>query len=609
MSGNTVQRNTEQINNALNAIQHRRTTTGNELNTNTNQRQILQNPTGRDYTIYVTDDGEKYSTVERAVKSVDPPATFKPKDEQVFYPNGKPNHQFLKQHFIHEGRLHEHQAIQILKQATHLLSKEPNLLSVPAPVTICGDVHGQYYDLMKLFEVGGDPASTKYLFLGDYVDRGSFSIECLLYLYSLKINYPDTFWMLRGNHECRHLTEYFTFKNECLHKYSEELYEECLVSFNALPLAAIMNEQFFCVHGGLSPQLTSLDSLRKLHRFREPPTKGLMCDLLWADPIEEYDDDNLDQEYVTNVVRGCSFAFTYKAACKFLDRTKLLSVIRAHEAQNAGYRMYKRTKTMGFPSLLTMFSAPNYLDSYNNKAAVLKYENNVMNIRQFNASPHPYWLPHFMDVFTWSLPFVGEKVTDMLVSILNVCTEEELDEDLPFSEAEIGVTPTTTTTGATPVSPKAYPPSSRITSPHKSTKLVESRANEEEKANDGDDDSEMTLEEKKQALRNKIIAIGKMSWMFQVLREEQENVAHLKELNRGSLPKGSLLHGADGLKNTINSFEEAKAADRVNEALPPSPEDLQRLKQEKNTRIRQQIENQEMSGPVFQRLIRRLSQS
>ena len=135
-----------------------------------------------------------------------------------------------------------------------------------------------------------------------------------------------------------------------------------------------------------------------------------MCDLLWADPIEEYDDDNLDQEYVTNVVRGCSFAFTYKSCLQILDRTKLLSVIRAHEAQNAGYRMYKRTKTMGFLSLLTMFSAPNYLDSYNNKAAVLKYENNVMNIRQFNASPHPYWLPHFMDVFTWSLPFVGEKL-------------------------------------------------------------------------------------------------------------------------------------------------------------------------------------------------------
>ncbi|KAL6453758.1 cna-1 Serine/threonine-protein phosphatase 2B catalytic subunit [Candida maltosa Xu316] len=573
MSSQNIERNTNQINNALNAIQHRKATTD----------------TNKDYTIYITDEGEKISTVERAVKSVKPPASFRPSDDEVFLPNGLPNCDFLKNHFFHEGRLLESQAIRIIKHATHLLSKEPNLLSVPAPVTICGDVHGQYYDLMKLFEVGGDPATTKYLFLGDYVDRGSFSIECLLYLFSLKITYPDTFWMLRGNHECRHLTEYFTFKNECLHKYSETLYEECLTSFNALPLAAIMNEQFFCVHGGLSPQLTSLDSVRKIHRFREPPTKGLMCDLLWADPIEEYDEDNIDQEYLTNTVRGCSYSFTYKAACKFLDKTKLLSVIRAHEAQNAGYRMYKRTKTMGFPSLLTMFSAPNYLDSYNNKAAVLKYENNVMNIRQFNFSPHPYWLPHFMDVFTWSLPFVGEKVTDMLVSILNVCTEEELDEESPFTESQIGVSP---------ISPKANPPS---TDNFVSSPPPQQSTDEHE--------GELSLEEKRQALRNKIIAIGKMSRMFQVLREEQENVAHLKQLNSGTLPKGSLLHGRDGLKNTINSFEEAKAADRVNEALPPSQEDLRKLKHEKNQRIRQQIENQEMSGPVFQRLIRKLSNS
>ncbi|CAL1192207.1 unnamed protein product [Candida parapsilosis] len=549
---NKTRTNTNQINNALNAIQHKRSASDEK----------------RDRTKYTTDEGETISTVDRAVSSVTPPASFKPSNEQVFLRNGLPNCDFIKDHFFHEGRLQEDQAIKIVKQATQLLTAEPNLLSVPAPVTICGDVHGQYYDLMKLFEVGGDPKTTKYLFLGDYVDRGSFSIECLIYLYALKITYPNSFWMLRGNHESRHLTEYFTFKNECVHKYSAQLYEECITSFNALPLAAIMNEQFFCVHGGISPQLTDLDSVRKMNRFREPPTKGLMCDLLWADPIEEYDEDNIDTEYLNNAVRGCSYAFTYKAACKFLDRTKLLSIIRAHEAQNAGYRMYKRTKTMGFPSLLTMFSAPNYLDSYNNKAAVLKYENNVMNIRQFNASPHPYWLPHFMDVFTWSLPFVGEKVTDMLVSILNVCTEEELDEEAPFSEAQIGVAGTTTPSVST--SPRAKPPSAFSTETTGGCKRIS-------------------------------------LWMRKVLREEQESVAHLKALNRGQLPKGSLLHGKESIENNILTFEQAKAADRVNEALPPSYEDMKRRDEQRGKRIKNQIENQEGGSPVFQKFMRKLS--
>lgn len=544
--------NRKQLLNALNALQDK-------------------HPSNQDFSVYVTDDGERLSTRERVVKLVEPPATFAPADECVFSSDGRPDLGFLKQHFFREGRLQPHQVVRILQTAARIFAKEPTLLSVPAPVTVCGDIHGQYYDLMKLFEVGGDPATTRYLFLGDYVDRGLFSIECLLYMYALKINYSELFFMLRGNHECKHLTEYFTFKSECLHKYLEAMYDEAVALFNTLPLAAVMNKQFFCVHGGILPELKTLDDLAKLDRFREPPTRGLMCDLLWADPLEDYDEDNMDQKFVRNTVRGCLYAFTYRAACQFLERNGLLCIIRAHEAQDAGYRMYKRTKSTGFPSLLTMFSAPNYLDTYNNKAAVLKFENNVMNIRQFNALPHPYWLPHFMDVFLWLLPFVGEKVTDMLVLILNICTEEELEEELVEEPLESAQS-----------SPVADAPVELPELP------------------------EPTLAEKRLALSNKVRAIGRVARMYQVLREEAENVAHLKSMNAGTLPKGLLLHGREGLQRAITSFEEARRADLANEKLPPTLQELKKIEEERQAKMQRDMESQ-LPNPVIQRLMRRLS--
>ncbi|KAJ2816370.1 3',5'-cyclic-nucleotide phosphodiesterase (PDEase) (3':5'-CNP), partial [Coemansia erecta] len=383
------------------------------------------------FSVHQSDDGQQTPTTERVMKDVALPAREIPEHSALFEDGDerRPQCALLRDHFFREGRLREQDALAILREATQLLRSEPTLLTLASPVTICGDVHGQYYDLMKLFEVGGDPASTQYLFLGDYVDRGYFSVECLLYLYALKLRHPQTVFMLRGNHECRHLTDYFTFKLECLHKYSERVYEAAVESFCALPLGAVVNGQFLCIHGGLSPELHTLDDLRSLDRFREPPTHGLMCDLLWADPVEDFGHEKNKSFFVHNYARGCSYFFSYAATCAFLERNGLLSLVRAHEAQDAGYRMYRKSKTTGFPAVITLFSAPNYLDAYNNKAAVLKYENNVMNIRQFNCSPHPYWLPNFMDVFTWSLPFVGEKMTDMLLAILDICTKDELEEN------------------------------------------------------------------------------------------------------------------------------------------------------------------------------------
>lgn len=553
---NDARINTQKINNAIKIIEskHEASDTHNNANDDTCSRKI-------DLTKYELDDGKVVSTKDRINSKIAAVTNHIPTEDEIFDKDtGLPNYLFIRNHFKREGRLTIGQSLKILAMATECLSKEPNLLSVPAPVTVCGDIHGQYFDLLKLFDVGGDPKTTPYLFLGDYVDRGSFSFECLIYLYALKLNFPDHIWLLRGNHECRHLTSYFTFKNECLHKYNITVYDECCKSFNALPLAAIMNGQYFCVHGGISPELNTPDDVNNLNRFREIPSHGLMCDLVWADPIEEYDNLEDDQLFVPNELRGCSYAFTFNASCTFLKRTGLLSIIRAHEAQDAGYRMYKNTKTLGFPSLLTLFSAPNYLDTYKNKAAILKYENNVMNIRQFNMSPHPYWLPDFMDVFTWSLPFVGEKVTEMLVSILNICTEYELEEETPVIQDQVG----------------------KIDSDYQ---IPKSSGNPDKLNNNEIKKSILDDQSRRKVLRNKILAIAKVSRMYSVLREESDKVQYLKSMNQGILPQGALAHGSESLNETLSAFERAKKLDRINEKLPPSLDKVEQDQKEYYNKI------------------------
>jgi len=260
------------------------------------------------------------------------------------------NTEILRDHLRQEGRLSEELALKIIRDGTEVLKKEPNVLNVDSPVTVCGDVHGQFFDLLKLFEVGGPPDTTNYLFLGDYVDRGYYSIECVLYLWSLKLMHDNNIHLLRGNHECRHLTEYFTFKQECLTKYSEEVYDACMVAFDALPIAALMNEQFLCVHGGLSPEIKTIDDIRQVNRFQEPPAFGALCDLIWSDPGEDFGKEAQGTEdFIPNQTRGCGYFYSFNAVCKFLQENNLLSMIRAHEAQDQGYKMFRRNAATGFP--------------------------------------------------------------------------------------------------------------------------------------------------------------------------------------------------------------------------------------------------------------------
>ncbi|KAF6779729.1 hypothetical protein AHF37_00683, partial [Paragonimus kellicotti] len=154
-------------------------------------------------------------------------------------------------------------------------------------------------------------------------------------------------------------------------KSTENVYEACMAAFDCLPLAALINQQFLCVHGGLSPELHTLNDIRKLDRFKEPPAYGAMCDLLWSDPCEEFGQERSAEHFRHNTVRGCSYFYSFSACCHFLQTNNLLSIIRAHEAQDAGYRMYRKSRQTGFPALITIFSAPNYLDVYNNKGLLL----------------------------------------------------------------------------------------------------------------------------------------------------------------------------------------------------------------------------------------------
>uniref|UniRef100_A0A0K8S897 protein-serine/threonine phosphatase n=2 Tax=Lygus hesperus TaxID=30085 RepID=A0A0K8S897_LYGHE len=276
--------------------------------------------------------------------------------------------------------LAEPDVISILDGSLAIFKNEPSLVNVDLAenekLTICGDIHGQFFDLLNIFEMNNYPkANNPYLFNGDIVDRGAFSVECILTLLCFKILYPDKFFIARGNHECEEVNDRHGFSEELKQKYPDcpSLIKKFSNVFNWLPLAHLINGKIFVVHGGLTGKKgLTLERIRKIHRGRSPPMVGEMADLLWSDPKP---DPGLSPN-----PRGCGVLFGPDVTEDFCRRNGVELVIRSHELQTDGY------STTHDGRILTVFSAPNYCDVEGNAGAYV-----TLSGRNLKPRPHVFY--------------------------------------------------------------------------------------------------------------------------------------------------------------------------------------------------------------------------
>jgi len=252
----------------------------------------------------------------------------------------------------------DEEVVETIARAQAVFAEQPMCLDLIAPICIVGDIHGQYSDLLKLLDLGGYPPQQNYLFLGDYVDRGKQSLESICLLFAYKVKYPGNIFMLRGNHECASINRIYGFYDECKRRYSVKIWKAFTECFNWLPVCAVLERKIFCVHGGLSPNLQTMDQVRDLKRPCDVPDTGLLCDLMWSDPdpeIEGWDEND----------RGVSFTFGLDVCTQFLKRNKFDLIVRAHQVVEDGYEL------VGNRQLVTLFSAPNYCGEFDNAGAMM----------------------------------------------------------------------------------------------------------------------------------------------------------------------------------------------------------------------------------------------
>ena len=253
----------------------------------------------------------------------------------------------------------------ILESSKKIFLSQPMLLELKPPIKVCGDTHGQFRDLLRIFQKCGFPPNTNYLFLGDYVDRGKQSLETIILLLCYKIKYKENFFLLRGNHECSTINRIYGFYDECKRRYSIKLWKAFTNCFNCLPVAAVIDEKIICMHGGLSPDFTSLAVVRKIQRPLEVPDSGLLCDLLWSDPDEEVEAWEENE-------RGVSYVFGSKIVEVFLRKMDLDLVCRGHQVVEDGYEFFADRQ------VVTIFSAPNYCGEFDNNAGVMNVDEDLM---------------------------------------------------------------------------------------------------------------------------------------------------------------------------------------------------------------------------------------
>lgn len=252
-----------------------------------------------------------------------------------------------------------------------ILMDQPPVLKLGTPLVVVGDLHGQFFDLLRIFTQFGFPNVTNYLFLGDIVDRGEDAVDMLVLLFAFKILYPNNLFIIRGNHECDQITSAYGFKNECCVK--DVNYTTFLPVFDALPLAAVVGRKIFCIHGGIGPSFRSLSQLEEWKRPATVPTIGVVTDVLWSDPSNAID-------YYGPNPRGTGYKFGQKAVEHFFKHTGIEMIVRAHECVDHGF---------DFPfgmnvNVVTVFSASGY--SMWNSGAVMFIDDGL----NYTFSQFPY---------------------------------------------------------------------------------------------------------------------------------------------------------------------------------------------------------------------------